>query len=574
MRLGLLAAMGVIVVRLFFIQIVQHDEWVEKAVAQQTLSNVLPAKRGEIYMMDGSEPVAVVMNTTVYTVIVDPMLANDEMAEKELTEILGDKRTAEWSDVFADRTRRYYIVGKNVERKAAEKIAELDMTGVWLQSNTKRVYPEGELAAGVLGFVNADGVGQYGIEGAMNEELSGTDGLMKTVKDINNVALSIGDDNIKIPAQNGENVVLTIDKTLQYNVEKILEKKSGELGFKNMSAVVMDPNTGKVLAMANYPSYDPGNYGNVESAAAYVNHVVEDPFEPASVCKTFTFAAATELGVMTADKTFTNYGEVTIDGWPIRNAEQGANLLGAQTMQTAFNYSLNTGSTQALRWMGGSETEITDAAREKLYDYYYNHFGLGHYTGIELYESPGYLVEPHADMYGLASLYANMTFGQNMQATMIQVASAISSVVNGGKYYTPTIVAGKMVNGEFIAEEKREAARQTISEETSAAMRQMLYNTRSMWRINGTDQAGYYVGGKTGTAQVIKDGAYSMDETQATYVGVGGTEGELPQYVIMVRVWEEGKLAGGQEHALPVFNELKNYVQNYLRVQPKVKETE
>lgn len=574
MRLGLLAAMGVIVVRLFFIQIVQHDEWVEKAAAQQTLSNVLPAKRGEIYMMDGSEPVAVVMNTTVYTVIVDPMLANDEMAEKELTEILGDKRTAEWSDVFADRTRRYYIVGKNVERKAAEKIAELDMTGVWLQSNTKRVYPEGELAAGVLGFVNADGVGQYGIEGAMNEELSGTDGLMKTVKDINNVALSIGDDNIKIPAQNGENIVLTIDKTLQYNVEKILEKKSGELGFKNMSAVVMDPNTGKVLAMANYPSYDPGNYGNVESAAAYVNHVVEDPFEPASVCKTFTFAAATELGVMTADKTFTNYGEVTIDGWPIRNAEQGANLLGTQTMQTAFNYSLNTGSTQALRWMGGSETEITDAAREKLYDYYYNHFGLGHYTGIELYESPGYLVEPHADMYGLASLYANMTFGQNMQATMIQVASAISSVVNGGKYYTPTIVAGKMVNGEFIAEEKREAARQTISEETSAAMRQMLYNTRSMWRINGTDPEGYYVGGKTGTAQVIKDGAYSMDETQATYVGVGGTEGELPQYVIMVRVWEEGKLAGGQEHALPVFNELKNYVQNYLRVQPKVKEAE
>lgn len=574
MRLGLLAAMGVIVVRLFFIQIVQHDEWVEKAAAQQTLSNVLPAKRGEIYMMDGSEPVAVVMNTTVYTVIVDPMLANDEMAEKELTEILGDKRTAEWSDVFADRTRRYYIVGKNVERKAAEKIAELDMTGVWLQSNTKRVYPEGELAAGVLGFVNADGVGQYGIEGAMNEELSGTDGLMKTVKDINNVALSIGDDNIKIPAQNGENIVLTIDKTLQYNVEKILEKKSGELGFKNMSAVVMDPNTGKVLAMANYPSYDPGNYGNVESAAAYVNHVVEDPFEPASVCKTFTFAAATELGVMTADKTFTNYGEVTIDGWPIRNAEQGANLLGMQTMQTAFNYSLNTGSTQALRWMGGSETEITDAAREKLYDYYYNHFGLGHYTGIELYESPGYLVEPHADMYGLASLYANMTFGQNMQATMIQVASAISSVVNGGKYYMPTIVAGKMVNGEFIAEEKREAARQTISEETSAAMRQMLYNTRSMWRINETDPEGYYVGGKTGTAQVIKDGAYSMDETQATYVGVGGTEGELPQYVIMVRVWEEGKLAGGQEHALPVFNELKNYVQNYLRVQPKVKEVE
>lgn len=571
LRLCLLGAMAVIVVRLFFIQIVQHDEWAEKAAAQQTLQNVLPAERGEIYMMDGSEPVPVVMNTTVYTVIIDPMLANEEVAEKELNDLLGDKRTAEWADVFADRTRRYYIVGKNVERGAAEKIAELDATGVWLQSNTKRVYPEGNLAANLLGFVNADGVGQYGVEGALNDELSGEDGMLRTVKDINNVALSIGDDNVKIPAKDGENIVLTIDKTMQYNVEKILEKKSGELGFKNMSAVVLDPNSGKVLAMANYPGYDPADYGNVESAAAYINHVVEDPFEPASVCKTFTFAAATELGVMTPDKMFTNYGEITIDGWPIRNAEQGSYLLGQQTMQTAFNYSLNTGSTQALRWMGGSETEITQAAREKLYDYYYNKFGLGHYTGIELYESPGFLVEPNADMYGLASTYANMTFGQNMQATMIQVASAVASVVNGGKYYTPTLVAGKMVNDEFVPNEPAEAVRQTISEETSASMREMLRNTRRAWQQNGTDAAGYYVGGKTGTAQVIKDGAYSMSETQATYVGVGGTEGELPSYVIMVRVWEEGKLAGGQEHALPLFNDLKAYVQEYLRVRPAEK---
>lgn len=572
MRFGLLAAMGVIVVRLFFIQIMQHDDWVEKAAAQQTLRNVLPAKRGEIYVMDGSEPVAVAMNTTVYTVIVDPMLANDEKAEAELTGLLGDKRVAEWSDVFADRTRRYYVVGKNVERKAAEKIAELDMTGVWLQSNTKRVYPEGELAAGVLGFVNADGVGQYGVEGAMNEELSGKDGVLKTVKDINNVALSIGDNNEKVPAQDGENIVLTIDKTLQYNVEKILARKSEELDFANISTIVMDPNSGKVLAMANHPGYDPADFGNVASAAAYVNHVVEDPFEPASVCKTFSFATATDLGVMTAEKTFTNYGEVTIDGWPIRNSEQRSDLLGVQTMQFAFNWSLNTGSTQALRWMGGSETEITDTAKEKLYDYYYNRFGLGRYTGIELYEAPGLVYAPDQIEYGSDSFYANMTFGQNMQATMIQVAAAVSSVVNGGKYYAPTIIAGRMVDGEFVPSEAKEAVRQTISEETSAAMREMLYGTRRTWRANGMDPEGYYVGGKTGTAQVIKDGAYSMEETQATYVGAGGTEGELPQYVIMVRVWEEGKLAAGEKHALPVFNDLKNYVQSYLRVQPKVAE--
>lgn len=358
MRLGLLAAMSIIVVRLFFIQIIQHDKWAEKAAAQQTLQNVLPAKRGEIYMMDGNEPVAVVMNATVYTVIVDPMLANRESVEEKLGSLIKDKQIAKWDDVFANRTRRYYIVAKNVERKAAEQIADLDLTGVWLQSNTKRVYPEGELASNLLGFVNAEGIGQYGIEGALNDELTGEDGLLKTIKDINNVALSIGDDNVKIAAKDGENVVLTIDKTMQHNIEKILEKKSQEIGFKNLEAIVMDPNNGEVLAMANYPGYDPANFGNVESAAAYINHVVEDPFEPASVCKTFAFAAATDLGVMTPDKTFTNFGEITIDGWPIRNAEQGANLLGTQTMQTAFNYSLNTGSTQALRWMGAARPRL------------------------------------------------------------------------------------------------------------------------------------------------------------------------------------------------------------------------
>lgn len=571
LRAGLLVVMGVICVRLFFIQIVQHDEWVEKAAAQQTLQNVLKAERGEIYMMDGDEPVAVVMNATVYTVIVDPMVADRGEIEAGLNGVLGDKRVAEWGDVFADKTRRYYIVGKNVERRAAEQIAEADLTGVWLQASTKRVYPEGELAATVLGFVNADGIGQYGVEGALNDILSGEDGLLKTVKDINNVALSIGEDNIKIPAQNGEDVVLTIDRNMQYNVEKIIEAKSKELGFQNVSAVVLDPNSGRVMAMANYPGYDPANYGNVASAADYINHVVEDPFEPASVCKTFTFATGIEYGVISPETMFTNTGETTVDGWPIRNASQESFLLGQQTIQTAFNYSLNTGSTQVLRWLGGSDTEITAQGTARLYDYYYNHFGLGQATGIELFESEGLIYAPDQIEYGVASHYANMTFGQNMQTTMIQVAAAIASLVNGGNYYTPTVVAGKMVNGEFVANEEPEPVRRTVSEETSEKIREMLYGTRKYWRNIGVDPEGYYVGGKTGTAQVIKNGEYSFDETWATYVGAGGTEGELPEYVIMVRIWEENKLADGQQHALPTFTAIKDYVQDYLRIKPTSK---
>ena len=569
LKMGLLMVTGVIIVRLFFIQIIQHDEWVEKAAAQQTLQNVLKAERGEIYMMDGDEPVAVVMNATVYTVIVDPMMAEEEELRGKLDEILGDNRVAEWDDVLADRKLRYYIVGKNVERKVAEKIAEAELAGVWLQASTKRVYPERMLAATVLGFVNADGVGQYGVEGAMNEELTGKDGLLKTLKDVNNVALSIGDDQIKNPAQDGEDIVLTIDKNIQYNVEKILAQKTQELGFKNMSAVVLDPNSGKVLAMANIPEYDPADFGNVESAEAYVNHVLEDPYEAASVCKTFTMATGMEYGVMKPDSTFYNENVTYVDDWPIKNSTQRSELVGQIDMQTVLDWSLNTGSTQVLRWLGGSETDINMQGMTRLYDYYHNHFGLGVKTGIELYEATGLVYAPEEIEFGAKSTYANMTFGQNMQVTMIQVAAAFASLVNGGKYYTPTMIAGKMVEGELVKNEAKEAVRQTVGEGASATMREMLYNTRRSFRANGTDAAGYYVGGKTGTAQMIKDGAYSFDETVATYIGFGGTEGELPAYVIMVRVWEDNKTAGGEAQALPVFNELKNYVQGYLKLVPR-----
>lgn len=569
LRTVLLLVMAVIIVKLFTIQIVEHEDWSAKAAAQQTLQNVLPAKRGEIYMMDGAEPSPVVLNATVYTVIVDPMLADQKEISEKLTAIMGDKQIAKWDDVFANRARRYYIVGKNVERSAAEKIAEADFDGVWLQANTRRVYPEGALGSTVLGFVNNDGLGQYGVEGALNETLAGKNGLLKTVKDINNVALSIGDDNVKIPAVDGENVVLTIDKSIQRNVEKIIEEQTRVVGFANISALVMDPNNGRVLAMANYPGYDPANFGRVKGAADYINHVVEDPYEPASVCKTFAFATGIDYGVMTPETTFYNTGSTTVDDWPISNAEQGPEVAGTQTMQIAFNYSLNTGTTQMLRWLGGSETDITELGRTRLYEYYHDKFGLGQATGIELIESAGTVQKPNAEIWGLNGTYANMTFGQNMQVTMLQTAAAMASVVNGGKFYTPTIVAGKMVNDKFVENEPKAAARSTVSEATSATMRDMLYGTRRMWRANGTDAPGYYVGGKTGTAQIIKNGAYSLDETSATYIGVGGTEGELPTYLIMVRVWEDGKKAGGQAVALPVFNALKAYVQDALKVRPK-----
>lgn len=569
LKIGLYAVIGIILGRLFWVQIIQNAEWVAKAEAQHILENTIKAERGEIYMMEGDDPVVVVMNEKVYTVILDPMIADENEVKKVIYENYGrENLTAMAEEAFKDKTLRYFVVARNVSRDNALKIKEAELSGIYLQEMTKRVYPEGELAARMLGFVNADGEGQYGVEGALNERLSGKDGLLKTVADVNQVALSIGDKNVSVPAEDGENVVLTIDRGVQSGVEKILKQKMEEYGKDQASAVVMNPNTGEILAMANLPGYDPSNYGDVESAEVYINRVTEDPYEPASVCKAFTFAAGIDLGVMTAESTYYNVDKIYVDGWPIENASKNGE--GVRTMQYALNWSLNVGSIQALKWIGGDANNITEQGRKMLYDYYVNKFGLGRETGIELYEAEGLIGDP-VEGDGRDSLYANMTFGQNLLVTMIQVAAGYSSMINGGLYYTPTIVKGVLdKNGNLIEKEESDAVRRTVSEDTSRQMREMLWGTRSAPRLNGVDKEGYYIGGKTGTAQVIRDGAYVMDESVATYVGFGGTEGEMPEYLVMVRIWKEGEPTDAQKIALPTFSEISNFLIDYMEIAPKM----
>ena len=567
LRIVLLVMVGVIIFRLFFIQIIEHEKYVKLAEEQQMMQNTIVAKRGEIYMMDGDEPVEIAMNEQVFSVLVDPMMAEREEVEEKVGPLVGEKRVAEYDEVFKDKELRYYVLARGVARGVAEEIKKLGVSGVWLQQNTQRVYPEGQLGANLLGFVDSEGVGQYGVEGALNEELSGKNGLLKTVKDVNNIPLTIGDDNVRVPAEDGKNVVLTVDRNVQKNVEKALKNGVERSGVAHASAIVMDPNTGKVLAMATLPTYDPANYAQVTEVEAFLNDPVKGAYEPASVCKTFAFSAAIDQGVMTPQTTYYNTGSTTVDGWPINNLHKGE--LGTITMQTALSWSLNTGSTQALRLLGGSSTEITYSGKQKLYDYYYNRFRLGNTTGFEL-EDPrtdtGLIFSPD-DEFGTNARYANMTFGQGITLTMVQVASAFSAVVNGGEYHTPTIIAGEVVDGEFIPAEEKAAAGEAISAETSATMRGMLYTARQLFSGIETIDKGYYVGGKTGSAQAIRNGEYVMDESTGSYVGFGArSAGSLPEYVVMVKIWEEGRAMAGEGDAKPIFDEISQYMIDYLRM--------
>ena len=565
-----LILLAIIMARLFFIQIVEHDAWVAKADEQHTLLEDIVAKRGEIYMMDEGEPVAVVLNQTVYQIIIDPAVTDKDKIKQALEKYAKDYIVVNLDEIYDINGLRYSIVAKNVPREIAGQIASEDIGAVWFQKVNQRVYPEGEMASGVLGFVNADGLGQYGVEGSLNKVLSGKNGLLKTTADVNKVALSIGDDNIKIPAEDGKNVVLSIDRGLQEGVERLVADSINSSIATNASVLVMDPNTGEVLAMANLPNYDPSDYGNVKDASSYINYVTEVPYEPASICKTFTYSAAINNGVMSADTTYFNEGYEIVDGWKIQNAEQRASIYGTISMRTALYWSLNTGSIHALKLLGGSQSDITREGREKLYDYYYNKFRLGQPTGIELIEAEGYIPDPN-EGWGRDSVYANMTFGQNLGITMIQTATAFSAVINGGFYRTPHIVKGILDNGEIVSQSQNEAIEDKIlSDETSAAMRDMLIYNRRYKVSSGIDRPGYAIGGKSGTAQVVRDGAY--DDTYAelvgSYIGFIGPEEELPKYVIMVKMWGEGQSVGSGE-AMNLFDQLSNYAIDYLKIKPK-----
>jgi cell division protein FtsI/penicillin-binding protein 2 len=282
---------------------------------------------------------------------------------------------------------------------------------------------------------------------------------------------------------------------------------------------------------------------------------------------TATASAAINEGKLNPDATYYNSGSTDVDDRTINNAYGTSSRVGTITFRKALDYSLNTGSIEVLRYLGGGS--ITKNARSTLYNYLHDRFGLGQKTGFELNEATGLIISPE-DVEGNAVRYANMTFGQGMNLTMLQVAAGFSSLINGGDYYTPTVIAGTYEDGGLNAAEAKQPVRKTISAGTSAEMRKMLQEVRSE---NGgaNDLPGYRIGVKTGTAETLDQyGNYTSKKTNASALGFGGlnSDDELPKYVVMVRLDGETLLWGSQ-NAVPVFTEISNYLLQYLRMQPK-----
>lgn len=559
-----LVIMAVFVIRLFYLQIIQNEYYTNLANAEQVKTFKLPASRGQIYALDGNKPVQLVMNETVYTVFADPQTTKDDAKIIDaIKRIAGGNARANLQELLDKKQSRYQILATKVTRAQADKIKAEKLNGVGFQAESQRVYPEGSLAAQTLGFINFEGKGQYGVEGGLDDRLKGKDGVLKTVTDVSEIPLTIGDRNINIPAKNGDNIVLSIDRNVQSYAEKALADGLKRTGATNGSVLIMDPQTGKIKAMANLPTYNPAEYNKVQDAAAFNNGTISTPYEPGSVIKTLTVATGIEKGVITPQSTYVNTDFITVDDRTVSNATKGQT--GTITMQHAFNWSLNTGMVTIAQRLGDGTT-ITRGARDTMYDFFYNKFGLGQRTGVELQgEARGGVVSPE-EQEGNAVRYSNMSFGQGMNVTMVQVAGAFASVINGGKYYQPTVIDGVLKDDGTIDRVNPVPKRTTVSQATSDQVKEVLRVARGTF-YSGVDRQGYTIGGKTGTSETIENGVYVDNQTIGSYVGFGGTD--TPAYVIMVQVSGKNLPMQGAKHALPIFTDISNWMIDYLKLQPK-----
>lgn len=564
--LVLFSLLGIFLIRLFYIQVIDHNKYLSQANQMQISKRSINPERGKIYVKDqNGEFAPLVLNQAVYTVFADPTQVRNPEKVKELIKKVAAEQAVESSFSKLDSDDlQYLVLAKQISHSQAEEIQKADLAGIGLQSGSRRVYPEGKLASQVLGFVNADGKGQYGVEQYLNEELTGQPGLLQSVTDVRRIPLTIGARDVSIPAEDGSDYVLTIDRSVQLQAESILKEGLANVDSEDGSIIVMDPNNGHIIAMANYPDFDPAEYTKVQNGTDFQNRTVSYAFEPGSVMKTLTTGMSLDLGKINPDTTFVDPGCIQIDDAKICNAAGDEKFIGRTfTMTKVIQYSLNTGVVWQLEQLGNGKIDKT--ARKTMYDYFRNRYLFGQKTGIEQpNESAGTIYSPD-NVQGGRVRYANMTFGQGIAVSMVQMSSAFSAAVNGGTYYQPTLFDGTLdENGNETKFAPKVIKDNVISVSASKNLREMMFNARRGSFPNADN--GYYVGSKTGTAQTYdaNTGKYSTDRTTGTMVGFLSNRDGTPQYVIMVRVDYSRKFGfAGTTAANPIFTKMSNWLAQY-----------
>ena len=564
---------GVFILRAFYLQVVKYEYYHKAALSDQLKEYEIPAERGTIKAHMGDSTVSIVLNEKLYTIYADPSMVKANQADKvanTLSQLLGGN-ASDYKSKITQKDTRYVILGKKVSKDAKVKLMSHKYPGIGSEEQSYRTYPNSSLASQLLGFVNNEGQGVYGVEQELNSKLAGTNGQLKAVTDINGVPLAANTGNILKEPVAGDDITLTIDVGMQKQLEDIVKKGYDKSKAQGVSAVIMDPYSGAVKAMGNYPTYNPADYGNVEDSSVFNNAAVTHAIEVGSIMKTLTTAAALDSGAVTPTQTYYDPASWTVDDFKITNIEEDGGP-GTKGLKEVLNLSLNTGATWELMQMGGGQLNLK--GRQTWYNYMTQHYMMGKTTGIEQgYESEGYVPKPEDNGAGINLTYANTSFGQAMTATAIQMAGAMSAVVNGGTYYKPYLVDSTTnASNKTTVTKPTVVKKDVVSQATTDTIIPLLeYVVQHHKFSRSFDESTYAVGGKTGTAQIAKPtGGYYEDEFNGTYLGFVG--GDKAQYVIAVFTYRP-KVAGyaGTAAAQPIFGDLAHMLIDNFAVTPKSK---
>jgi len=558
-------------IRLFYLEIIRYDYYHKAALASQLKQYQIPATRGLIEAHDGDGVVPIVLNQTLYTLFADPKYVKDpRVLSQDVQKIIGGN-VSDYEQAIAQPTR-YAVLAHKLTPAQNQQISALQLPGLGTQAVSYRTYPQSNLASQLLGFVNDDGSGEYGVEQALEPLLKGTPGQLKAVTDVNGVPLAATKNNVETAPVAGDNIVLTIDLGMQAQMENILSQEYQKTKSQGISAVIIDPNSGQIKAMANYPTYDPSQYSKVSNPSLFQDGAVSNAIEPGSSMKLLTTAAALDQGVITPSTTFYDPAHWEVDGFNITDIEEDGGPR-TQSIASTLNLSLNTGATWMLMQMGGGQ--INTKARNAWYDYMTNHFLLGQPTGVEQgYEADGYVPSPKDNGAGIDLTYANTSFGQAVTVTALQMAGAVSSILNGGTYYQPTLVDQTIAaNGKVTTNQPKILKQHVVAPQVGQGLIPLMQYVVQQHLAAGFNylnfSPAYSVGGKTGTAQIANPaGGYYTDKYNGTYIGFVG--GDKVQYVVVVFNLQPGVPGyAGSYGGQPVFADLAHMLIDNGYVSPK-----
>lgn len=588
MAVVIIFLMTTTVARVFYLTIVRGEELSEKAETQQLKDTEITAMRGTIYDSNGN---VLAQSASVWNVFIDPLNIKDKQRDlivDEFANLFG--YDADEKKEFYDKTthqNHYELVEKKVENNIKEKLSKFvsknELGGcIGTEQTTKRYYPYGTLASSVIGFTGADDQGLSGIESYYDEQLTGTNGRIITAKDAksNNIA---NDYETSIAATDGDSIVLTINQTIQYYLEKGLRETMNEYQAKGAYGVVMNCNTGAVLAMSSLPDYDCNEpykltYSKdkkaikklsdktakqeAESAAVqnqWRNFTVSDTYVPGSVFKTFVASAALEENVVNLNTTYNCTGSIQVDKYKMKCHYHPGH--GTQTLTQGLENSCN-------------PFFITIGQKLGVHNYfkYFDAFGFTQKTNIDLpgEASPQYYKE---DQYGIVEL-SSASFGQTNSLTPIQVCTGLCAIANGGKLLQPYLVSSIVdANGKTVKKTETKEIRQVISADTSEKVRKMMKSVVD----NGTGKngyvAGYSVGGKTGTS--TKLGESKNGEGDKYIVSFGAiAPSDDPEIAMLIIVDEPNQDLGGGALCAPIAAQVTQEAMNVLGIEPKYNDSE